>query len=156
MKIVLALSTLAASLSVTSLASAEGAMGVGTWEGSGNVVLRDGKNVSSFDVTIVRKAAGENKVRADGIVKLPNGREIRFWQEFDGGPNGFRIVSDRGNGGGRCFGNDMCQLYEETKGGHAFATALTKDEGGKIRLVITELEHGKAVKFFYQTLRKTN
>ncbi len=156
MKTLITLSTLAASVLTTHFASADTPMGTGTWEGSGNAVQRDGKKLSAFDVTITRKAAGDRKVRADGIVKLQDGREIRFWQEFEGSAEGFRLVSDRGNGGGRCFDNGMCQLYEEAKDGRAFATALTKDNGGQLRLVITELDHGKAVKFIYQTLRKTN
>ena len=156
MKTLLALVTLFVSLSATTVAFADAPMGTGTWEGSGTAVQRDGKKLGAFDVTITRKEAGERRVRADGTIKLANGQEIHFWQEFEGTKEGFHIVSDRGNGGGRCFDNGMCQTYEEAKDGHAFATSLTKDEGGQLRLVTTELDHGKAVKFFYQTLRKTN
>ena len=156
MKTMFTASALSIATLIASSARAEAPMGTGTWEGSGSAVERSGKKVSDFEVRVTRKEAGVGKVRADGIVKLSNGHEIRFWQEFERkSEGGFALTSDRGKGGGRCFDNGMCQTYEATENGHAFATTLAKDEEGKLRLVITELEHGQAVKFFYQTLRKT-
>jgi hypothetical protein len=128
---------------------------LGLWEGTGTASERSGKDLGVFTVSLTRKSIGNGKVRADGKVTLANGREITFWQEFeDHGPNGFRLVSNNGAGGGHCFANAMCQTYEERADGHAFATTIAKDGSDKLRILITELDQGKAVRFVQQTLSK--
>jgi hypothetical protein len=62
------------------------------------------------------------------------------------------LVSDRGSGGGRCFSNGLCQFYEQVPGGHAFATTLSKDSANRMRLLVTELDAGKAVRFYEETI----
>ncbi|MET0592971.1 MAG: hypothetical protein ABW133_09745, partial [Polyangiaceae bacterium] len=59
-----------------------------------------------------------------------------------------------GAGGGHCFANAMCQTYEERADGHAFATTIARDGADKLRILITELDKGKAVRVFQQTLSK--
>jgi hypothetical protein len=94
-------------------------------------------------------------VRADGKVTLGPGREVTFWQETeDRGASGFRVVTNNGAGGGTCFTNGICTTYEEREGGHAFATTLVKDAPGKIRMLTTELENGRAVRFYQQSLTR--
>jgi hypothetical protein len=128
---------------------------LGLWEGTGTASEVSGKDLGAFSVSLTRKSIGNAKVRADGKVTLANGQEIIFWQELeDHGPNGFKLVSSNGAGGGHCFANAMCQTYEERADGHAFATTIAKDGAGKLRILVTELDHGKAVRFVQQTLSK--
>jgi hypothetical protein len=131
--------------------------GLGTWEGSGTASEISGKDLGPFTVSITRKSAGAGKVRADGKVTLAGGKEIIFWQDIeDHGSSGFRVTSNNGSGGGQCFANGLCQSYEKRADGHAFATTIAKDDGDKLRVLITELENGQAVRFFQQTLKKKN
>lgn len=131
--------------------------GLGTWEGSGTASEISGKDLGAFTVSITRKSVGAAKVRADGKVTLAGGKEIVLWQEVeDHGSSGFHIVSNNGSGGGQCFANGICQTYERRADGHAFATTIAKDEGGKLRILVTELENGQAIRFFQQTLLKKN
>src|SRR5262249_3142110 len=105
--------------------------------------------------SLIRKSIGTAKVRADGKVTLANGQEIVFWQEFENqGQNGFKIVSNQGTGSGHCVANGICQSYEQRADGHAFATVIAKDGADKLRILVTELDSGKAVRFFQQTLSK--
>lgn len=137
------------------VASAEPADDLGTWEGAG--VASDaasGADLGPFTIVLARRSAGPHKTRTDGTVKTGDGKTITFWQESDGGHRGFRLVSSNGTGGGRCFANGMCQTYEQRPDGHAFATTIAKDGGGKLRVLVTELDGGKAVRFYDQTLLK--
>jgi hypothetical protein len=151
-----------ASLSLLALvapgsASAGGSDGLGTWEGSGTASEVSGKDLGAFTVSITRKSVGTGKVRADGKVTLANGKEITLWQDIEErGTGGFLLVSNNGSGGGQCFANGICQTYEKRADGHAFATTMAKDEGGKLRVLVTELENGQALRFFQQTLQKKN
>ena len=148
-----------AALSLVGLASAPADAGIsdclGTWEGSGTATEVSGKDLGAFTVSLTRRSIGTSKVRADGKVTLANGQEIVFWQEFENlGQNGFKLVSNHGAGAGHCVANGMCQSYEQRADGHAFATTIAKDGTDKLRVLITELDSGKAVRFFQQTLSK--
>lgn len=128
--------------------------GLGTWEGSGNVRALNGQDLGAFDVSLTRTRTGTGS-RTDGRVVLADGKTIAFWQNIEGRGNGFRVTSNNGNGGGQCFTNGMCQLYETREAdGHAFATTLAKDGDRHLRILVTELERGSAVRFFEQTLTK--
>lgn len=136
-------------------AGAETRDGLGVWEGTGTAHAVGGADLGGFTVSVTRRAEGATKVRADGKVTLTNGHIITFWQEIDqGSQGGFRIVSSNGVGGGRCFANGMCQSYEQRKDGHAFATTIVKDAPDKLRVLVTELDKGHAVRFMEQTLTK--
>lgn len=136
-------------------ARAGNADSLGSWEGTGTASEVSGKDLGTFAVSVTRKSIGVAKVRADGRVILANGQEILFWQEFeDHGASGFKLTSSNGTGGGHCFANGMCQSYEQRPDGRAFATTIAKDGADKLRVLVTELENGKATRFFQQSLSK--
>jgi len=145
-----------AALSISSSGrSATGDQGIGTWEGAGTVSEVSGRDLGGFTVTVTRKLMSDSKVRADGVIILASGRRMTFWQEFENTrPHAFRLVSDRGTGGGECFANGLCQSIEQSADGHAFATTIAPDGENRLRILITELDKGQAVRFFQQTLRK--
>jgi len=129
--------------------------GLGTWQGAGTASEVSGKDLGAFTVTVTRKLLSDGHVRADGIVMLANHQRIDFWQEFENkGPHAFRIKSNHGTGGGRCFENGLCQSLEQSSDGHAFATTIAPDGTNRIRVLITELEQGQPVRFYQQTLTK--
>lgn len=128
--------------------------GLGAWEGSGVASDASGKELGGFTVTLIRRSVGPQKTRTEGKVTLEGGRVIEFWQETEGSAaRGYRLVSNNGRGGGRCFDNGLCQTYEERASGQAFATTIVRD-GDRMRLLVTELEKGQAVRFMHQTLTK--
>jgi hypothetical protein len=137
-------------------ARADGALepaALGSWEGTGASMTVRGAEASTFAVSLVRKDAGNGRVRMDGTVRLEGGKTLAIWEESVGGAGGgFRISSSLGSGGGRCFDNGMCQSYVERADGHAFATTIAKDGASGLRIVVTELEGGKAIRFVQQTL----
>ncbi len=139
--------------SVPSEPTASSMGGIGTWEGTGHVVDTAGTDLGEFTVSLTRKMVG-TRLRSEGKVILA-GHEAPFWQEFEErGASGFKLVSSSGAGGGRCFANGMCQTYEARADGHAFATTIAQDGTDRIRIVVTELDKGQAVKFFQETLAK--
>lgn len=144
----------AAALCTLSPARADADAELGTWEGDGTTSDRDGKATTPFHVTVVRKAAAAGVIRTEGRVVLEGGRAIPFWQEATArGQGRFQLTSDRGAGGGICFANGMCQWMVE-QGGHAAATTTAKTADGKLSVVVTELENGRAVRFHAQTLTR--
>ena len=129
--------------------------GLGQWEGSGTGYEVSGRDLGAFRVALVRKSIAQGKVRSEGKVILAHGQEVVFWQELeDHGSNGFGLVSSNGNGAGRCFANGLCESFERRADGHAFATTVVADGPDKVRIVVTELEQGRALRFFQQTLLK--
>ena len=127
---------------------------LGAWEGTGVASDASGKELGGFTVALVRRSVGPQKTRTEGNVTLEGGRVVEFWQETEGGgARGYRLVSNNGQGGGRCFDNGLCQTYEERAGGQAFATTIVRD-GDRMRLLVTELDKGQAVRFMHQTLTK--
>ena len=145
----------AVGLAAPRLAHADSAEGLGTWEGSGVTTEADGKAGGPFTVVITRSALGAGSVRADGKIRLGDGKEIGFWQETtDRGGGKYRLNSSLGTGGGCCFANGMCQSLEQRDDGHAFASTIAKDEPDKLRVLVTELKDGHAIRFHAQTLVK--
>jgi len=129
--------------------------GLGTWEGSGVTSEVDGKVVGPFTIVLTRAAAAGGAVRSDGKIHTADGKDITFWQETtQRGGGKFKVTSNLGTGGGCCFANGMCQSLEQRDGGHAFASTIAKDGTDKVRVLVTELENGHAVRFYAQTLVK--
>jgi hypothetical protein len=129
--------------------------GLGTWEGSGLTTDVDGTTAAPFTVAITRSTLAGGGVRADGKIHTSDGKDIAFWQEtVQRGGGKFRVTSNLGSGGGSCFANGMCQSLEQRADGHAFASTIAKDGPDKVRVLVTELKDGNAVRFYAQTLVK--
>jgi hypothetical protein len=127
--------------------------GLGNWEGSGTAFDVSGKDLGAFSVSLTRRSIGPSKVRGDGKITLAGGQQITFWQEFeDRGPSGFTIVSNNGTGHGQCFANGMCQSIDQNPDGHAFATSIANDGADRVRILVIEMEQGKTVRFYQETL----
>jgi hypothetical protein len=137
------------------VAHAESAEALGTWEGTGVVTEAGNKDPSAFTIVVTRTAQGAGVVRTDGKLQTASGKEIVFWQEkTERGEGAFTLVTNRGTGGGCCFVNGMCQSLEHTDNGHGLASTMVLDGPQRVRLLVTELENGKAIRFYAQTLVK--
>src|SRR5215472_8357674 len=150
----------AASFAVTGVIAlvtgrADGADGVGVWEGSGTAYSPQGAVVGTFSVSLTRKQAGGN-VRIDGKATLANGQEVPFWEEDEYAKDGtgkYRIRSSTGSGGGGCFANEICQSYRQSEDGHATATTIAVDSADKVRVQWTEYDHEQVVQYREATLK---
>jgi hypothetical protein len=129
--------------------------GLGEWRGSGSVLGADGRAEGSFDVALTRAAAGPRSVSTSGQVELASGQVIPFTQKLTVGEDGkFSLDSDRGRGAGFCLGAGLCQSYEDRGNSTGAYTLIVLDAPDTIRIVITELDHGRAVRFIRQTLTR--
>jgi hypothetical protein len=129
--------------------------GLGTWEGTGVASDVTGAQQTPFTVTMVRRSLGGDVVRTEGTMHMKDGKDVAFWDEHAEKPGGAcSVTSSLGTGGGRCFSNHMCQIYTARADGHAFATTYAIDSGERIRVLVTELEAGKATHFYSQQLVK--
>jgi len=148
---------LAALLTVPGISAADVSAtdGLGTWEGTGIASDVSGSQQNPFTVSIVRRSTAANVVRTDGTMHMKDGKDVTFWDEHVEKAGGTcTVTGSLGSGGGRCFQNHMCQLYVDRGDGHAFATTIAIDSGTQMRVLVTELENGKASRFFSQQLVK--
>jgi outer membrane receptor protein involved in Fe transport len=144
-----------ASLGTPTVAAAGISDGLGAWQGQGTTLAVNGADLGAFSVEVTRRSTAPGQVRTDGRVVLANGQVIVFWQESVESPSGgFHMTTNDGSGGGRCFANGMCQSYVERADGHAFATTIVRDAPDKLRILVTELDKGQAVRFIQQSLTK--
>ncbi len=145
----------------TLIGSAPEAMGETTtkevWKGSGAVFDQNGKQLASYEleVSIEEKSPGlRNRLvkvtMADGSVD-----EIVCSMRGDDDAWSVSCESDATTtkGGGYCFGEGLCQEYEEVSPTHAFATTVIEDDDNGLRLMRTELRNGVAVAFYREKLR---
>ena len=135
-------------------ASAQAGGGLGVWEGSGVTFDGSGQEIGTFRVELTRKQVEPNTVVMEGTVFLPDGRTIPLKQKQVLQGNSFSLETPRGRGGGACFGEGICQSYEDEGNGKAFAHTIALDGPNRMRLLITELENGKAVRFMRQVLTR--
>jgi hypothetical protein len=127
--------------------------GLGNWHGSGAVLGANGRAEGTFKVALTRAAAGPGSVSTSGQVELASGQVIPFAQTVTVGEDGkFSLDSDRGRGAGFCLGAGLCQSYEDRGNSTGAYTLIVIDSPDTIRIVITELDRGRAVRFIRQTL----
>ena len=135
--------------------AADSDQGVGTWTGSGVTFTPDGKEEGPFTVELTRKSAGAGVVETTGEVKLGNGTKIPLKQRTESQGNTFSLKTNRGEGGGICVGAGLCQSYEQGSDGRAWSTTIVVDAPDKLRLIITELQNGRATRFIRQSITRT-
>ena len=129
--------------------------GLGTWQGTGAVFDSQGREAGSFTVELIRTAPDTQTVETRGSITMSTGEVIPVNQKTTVRGNGFRIESNHGTGGGACFGAGICQSYEDAGNGKAFATTIVVDAPDRLRILVTELNQGQAVRFFRQSLTLT-
>jgi hypothetical protein len=128
--------------------------GLGHWQGKGTTFALGSSEKGEFTVDLTRTAIDAHTVEMKGTVVLDDGRVIPITQRLTETERGFAIEGNRGKGGGRCYGDGLCNSYEEGADGKSFATTIVIDGSEHLRLLTTELDHGRAVRVMRQNLVK--
>lgn len=128
--------------------------GAGTWTGTGAVYDSQAREISPFKVQMVSRAPDANSLETTITVTLPDGQTRRFTQRLHDQDRGFSIESDFGKGGGACFGAGLCEAYIAGQGGKAQAITLVIDGPDARRLLVTQLQDGRATEFIRQSYRR--
>jgi len=132
-----------------------GPEGLGHWQGAGTSYAPDGTELGDFTVDLERSAIDDHTVEVRGQVTLASGQVVSFNErQIMNSHGGYLTESHRGKGRGRCFAEDFCQEYQELGDDKARATTIVIDGPGKIRVLITELDHGRAMRFIRQALTR--
>jgi hypothetical protein len=135
-------------------ASADIPEGLGDWQGHGTRYASDGRTLGEFSVELQRTASGPNSVETRGKIKLATGQVIPFESRMTITGSSFVLESGHGKGGGHCLGADFCYSQEDVGNGKSSAMTIVIDGPNQIRILTTELEHGKPVQFTRQALTK--
>lgn len=127
------------------------------WKGQGSVFGTKDETQSNYELTVKNTHKGE-RTDSEITVQLPNGTQINLTctnnSDSHGKSSSWSSECSHGKGGGRCFGEGLCISYLEDASGKAFATTIAMDGPSKMRLLRTELQNGKAVKFYREVLLK--
>jgi len=83
--------------------------GLGKWQGAGSFFEADGRPAGDFSVELTRTALDPQTVETRGQATLASGQVVAFEQRMSGHGAQFSLESDRGRGGGFCFGAGLCQ-----------------------------------------------
>lgn len=125
-----------------------------TWEGHGTLTDAKGNVISTYELLVENTKDGADRV-SDVTVTLPDGtKEKHACTSTDGENKSWKSVCDHATGGGRCFSEGLCINYVEDKDQKAFATMIAVDGPSDMRMLRTELDSGKAVRFFSEKLHK--
>jgi hypothetical protein len=128
--------------------------GLGRWQGQGTQYDPSGRATGDFTVDLTRTTVGPRTVQTRGTIKLANGQVLPFESQITESETGFVSKSPRGSGTGHCFGNDICYSYEESGKSKASAMTIIIDGPDKIRILTTDLEQGRPVRYTRQALTK--
>jgi hypothetical protein len=129
--------------------------GLGHWQGAGTLISLDGQEQGEFTVEVDRVAVDARTVDVHGKITHADGRVITFNERHIASSNGgFLIEGSQGKGGGRCFTGGLCQSYVDAGADTAFATTIALDGPDKLRVLVTTLDHGRAVRFIRQSLTR--
>lgn len=124
------------------------------WEGPGTLFDDQGKVVSSYHL-VVENTKNGREILSHVTVTFPDGTERKSQCRMtETGQKGWVSDCDHGKGGGACFGEGLCESYEEDSTGRAFASTIVMDGSANMRLLRTELKNGRAVHFFREKLQK--
>jgi hypothetical protein len=128
--------------------------GLGQWQGQGTQYDPSGRATGDFTVQLTRTSVGPRTVQTRGTITLPNGQVLPFESRITTNESGFVSESARGSGTGHCFGGDLCHSYEESGKGKATAMTIVIDGPDSIRILTTDLEQGRPVRYTRQALTK--
>jgi hypothetical protein len=124
------------------------------WKGEGSMFNQTGTNVGQYELTVTNNKNAEvteSKIQ----IKTANGNLIEMLcTNTENKDGGWASICGQSKGGGRCFGEGLCISYSEDGNGKAYATTIVMDGASDMRLLRTELENGKAIRFFREKLHK--
>lgn len=124
------------------------------WEGPGSLFDLQG-NPSGVYNLVVENTKRDQQIQSHVTVTLSDGTVFKQQCLMTETTEGrWKSECDNGKGGGQCFGEGLCISYVEDSTGKAYATTIAMDGPSDMRLLRTELQKGKAVRFFREKLHK--
>jgi hypothetical protein len=122
------------------------------WKGSGTLFDRKRNAIAEYRLEMYRTTVSPTVQLREVRVYLPGGRLKKMTCRTRNTDKGWTSDCGESRGGGACFGDGLCIDYAVEEGGRAFATTIVMDGKDTMRLLRTELVHGKAVRFFRERL----
>lgn len=132
----------------------QAAAGTSVWKGEGALFGINGTSQGEYELTVTNTKSGD--VTESNIhIKTAEGSVIDLQcTNTAGSEDSWSSLCGHGKGGGSCFGEGLCISYLDSGNGKAFATTIVMDGAADMRLLRTELQNGKAVRFFREKLHK--
>lgn len=124
------------------------------WHGTGTVFLPGGQKQGSYSVDVAIQQITANVTTSKATVTMSDGSTETITQTMTKAADGsVQIKSSEGQGGGACYGENLCEFYIENKACHrALAITVAVDDDGSRRDLITVLKGGKAVSILSEKL----
>jgi hypothetical protein len=122
------------------------------WKGRGALFTLDGKKIADYRLEMRRKKLSSSRFRTAAKVHLRDGTVKEMTCTMDQADQRWRSACGERKGGGYCLGDGLCLDYVADDADHAFATTIIIDGDDQMRMFRTELDGGKAVRFFREKL----
>ena len=145
--------TLITILSFICIAQFSQAQSAETWTGPGEIFNMKGESLQTYNLVVKNTPQENGTILSEVKIDLPDGSIINQKCDITHGQNGWSTVCENSSGGGRCYGEGLCQSYT-VDGDKAFATTIVMDGENSMRLLRTELHNGEAVRIFREKLNK--
>ncbi len=141
-------------LALTLVIAQQAAATTTIWKGEGNLFSLNGVEMGRYELSVTNTKNAE--VTESSIqIKTADGSVIELQcTDTAGKDESWSSQCGQSKGGGRCFGEGLCISYLEAENAKAFATTIIMDGPSDMRLLRTELQSGKAVRFFREKLHK--
>src|SRR4051794_35448710 len=95
----------------------------GKWIGMGTVFDIHGEAQGNYRVEMENTIVSAGVLKSEATIRVADGKQIKIAQTITDRARGFAIVSSVGNGGGYCFGADLCEAYV-SDGPRAYASTF--------------------------------
>ena len=153
MKKLIAIAFVSQSLLISLAANASVTEGKGTWKGTGSAFSLQGQKLAKFEIDMTSEAVSATELKSSITIKT--GQDTKTYSQIlsDAGANAFRIESSQGNGGGQCFGKGLCEAYLGNAS-QGYAITIVLDGADHRRMLVTELQDGKAVGFVSESMER--
>jgi len=122
------------------------------WTGTGTIFGADGREEGSYNIEVINTESSDHIITSERRMTDSAGHTEVVTLKITENERGFTIESELGNGGGRCYGKDLCESYIASENGCAFATTIVKDGVDTQRNLTFKLKDGKAVRIFRENL----
>ena len=127
------------------LASADKAA-IDKWAGSGTSYTPQGAALSTYQLNVENTELAPQVIQSVATAVGSDGTTKVINQKITTTANHFKTDSNLGQGGGSCYGADLCESYIAGQNGVAYATTIIVDGPNDQRHITVILKDGKAIK----------
>ncbi len=126
---------------------------VSKWSGTGAAYSPDGVQLGTYDISVVNTDFPGNLVQSETTITASNGEKKIISQKITMNGTSWSDESSLGNGGGACYGKDLCENYISGNDGLDYATTIVIDGADARRNLTVVLQKGKAIKVLRDNLK---